>query len=78
MKIAKEIGRSEHVVRNYLKLDQKYGLKPKTKGNQKYHQGLLGRLDMKQLGKGCQLVKLRLIWIYELLNDAFSRSIVYL
>jgi len=35
VKIAKEIGRSEHVVRNNLKLGQKSGLKPKTKGNQK-------------------------------------------
>jgi len=34
VKITKEIGRSEHV-RNYLKLGQKYRLKPKTKGNQK-------------------------------------------
>jgi len=33
--IAKEIGRSKHIVRDYLKLGQKYGLKPKTKGNQK-------------------------------------------
>jgi len=35
VKIAKEIDRSEHVVRNYLKLGKKHGLKPKTKGNQK-------------------------------------------
>ena len=33
MKIAKEISRSEHVVRNYLKLGLKYGLKQKAIGN---------------------------------------------
>ena len=35
VKITKGISRSKHIVRNYLKLGQKYGLKPKIKGNQK-------------------------------------------
>ena len=34
-KIAKEINISEHVIRNYLKLGPKYGIKLKTKGNEK-------------------------------------------
>ena len=34
LKIAK-VGRSEHVVRNYLTLGDKYGVKSKTTGNQK-------------------------------------------
>ena len=34
-KIAKEINRSGHVIRNYLKLGSKYGIKLKTKGNEK-------------------------------------------
>ena len=35
VKIAKEVGRSKHVVRNYLTLGAKYGVKSKTTGNQK-------------------------------------------
>ena len=36
VKIAKEVGRSEHAARNYLTLDAKYGVKSKTTGNQSY------------------------------------------
>ena len=35
VKIAKEVGRFEHVVRNYLTLGAKYRVKSKTTGNQK-------------------------------------------
>ena len=35
LKIAKEVGRSEHVVQNYLTLSAKYGVKSNTTGNQK-------------------------------------------
>ena len=37
VKIAKEVGRSEHVVRNYFTLGAKYGVKSKTTGNQKLY-----------------------------------------
>jgi len=33
VKIAKKVGTSEHVIRNYLKLGAKYGVKSKTTGN---------------------------------------------
>ena len=42
--IAREIGRSEGVIRNFFKKGQKYGIKKKTKGNTNLSAVLKGRI----------------------------------
>jgi len=81
-KIAKETNRSEHVIRNYLKLGPKYGIKLKTKGNEKLssrtirkvrHDATRNRLSSRQIKANLDLPVTNRRIQQVLSSDAYTR-----